>query len=196
MQYVIERVHEIVPSLYHFWARPVGQPISYLAGQYVTVSADGQQLTLSVANAPRSDNLLSFIVRTKSFHPIEGAHLVISNPNGHMIAKPGKKIFIAGGTGIAPLNALIESDSNAKLIWSVRDKSEFAMALPQTADTVLLNDAEHGFLGQNLDRLLTAEHLDATWYVAGPLPMCHEVLAHYKKLGGKPSNFFSDMITT
>ncbi|MEV4188837.1 globin domain-containing protein [Streptosporangium canum] len=98
-------------------------PYPYRAGQYATLqSAHWPRVwrPYSIANAPRQDNLLTFHVRmvpggwvstALMHHTRPGDSLLLGPPRGSLVldrASTSHLIFIAGGTGLAPLKALIE----------------------------------------------------------------------------------------
>lgn len=99
---------------------PPTSPLRFLAGQYVDVIADGVRRSYSLANAPRSDNLLELLIKR---YP--GGHLSrywferakqndllrIEGPLGTFFLRddgPTNIVFLATGTGIAPVKALLE----------------------------------------------------------------------------------------
>jgi Na+-transporting NADH:ubiquinone oxidoreductase subunit NqrF len=105
-----------------FTCRPM-QPLPYQAGQYVSVECRYQPRlwrVYSMANAPREDGLMEFHVRAVGNGWVSSA-LVRRVKAGDMIrlAAPmgsltlGRKstrdiVCIAGGTGLAPIKALVE----------------------------------------------------------------------------------------
>ncbi|WP_248965804.1 globin domain-containing protein [Sphaerisporangium perillae] len=99
------------------------QPYAYKAGQYATLQTPHWPKVwrpYSIANAPRRDNRLTFHVRivpggwvsTALAHRTRpGDTLLLGPPRGSLLlerASTPHLIFIAGGTGLAPLKALIE----------------------------------------------------------------------------------------
>ncbi|GGL05023.1 oxidoreductase [Sphaerisporangium melleum] len=99
------------------------QPYAYKAGQYATVQTPHWPKVwrpYSIANAPRRDNRLTFHVRVVSggwvstalaHHTRVGDTLLLGPPRGSLVlerASTPHLVFIAGGTGLAPLKALIE----------------------------------------------------------------------------------------
>jgi CDP-4-dehydro-6-deoxyglucose reductase len=99
---------------------PPASPLRFLPGQYVDVLADGVRRSYSLANAPRADNLLELIVKRYPggrlseywFERARPNDLVrIEGPFGTFFlrdAAPTAIIFLATGTGIAPVKALLE----------------------------------------------------------------------------------------
>jgi NAD(P)H-flavin reductase/hemoglobin-like flavoprotein len=141
--------HELrTPTLAVLTIRP-NAPFPYLAGQYVSIqSARWHRVwrPFSVANAPRTDGTLSFHIRAVPGgwvstalvrHTQVGDLVNLGPPRGTMTlaAGSGNGMFcVAGGTGLAPIKALIEQairDSTptrrrkVRLLIGARRKSEF-----------------------------------------------------------------------
>lgn len=99
---------------------PPASPLRFLAGQYVDVIAAGVRRSYSLANAPRADNLLELVVRRYPggamsrfwFEDAKPNDLVrIEGPLGTFFLReeaPLDLVFLATGTGIAPVKALLE----------------------------------------------------------------------------------------
>ena len=115
--------HELrSPTLAVLTLRPE-EPFPYLAGQYVSIqSARWHRVwrPFSVANAPRADGLLTFHVRAVPggwvssalvHHTSVGDRVNLGPPQGSMTLAAGSSggmFCVAGGSGLAPLKALIE----------------------------------------------------------------------------------------
>ncbi len=100
------------------------QPLSYRPGQYVSVQTPHWPRlwrTYSIANAPRPDGLLRLHIRAVSgglvspilVHQVRaGDPLVLGAPGGTMTAdtaSPRDVLCLAGGTGLAPVKAIVEA---------------------------------------------------------------------------------------
>lgn len=99
---------------------PRTQRLRFLAGQYVTLTADGISADYSVASCPCDDMRLQFHVRQGSGDPF--AHLVderlaktdivtVYGPHGDFVLREEYQrpiVFVAFGTGFAPIRSLIE----------------------------------------------------------------------------------------
>lgn len=117
------------------------QPLPYAAGQYVTVQTARWPRVwrpYSVANAPRSDGLLTLHVRavpagwisgTLVRHTAVGDTVMLGPAQGEMtLDRAGERdlLLVAGGTGLAPLKALAEQalaaspDRRIDLVWGAR----------------------------------------------------------------------------
>ncbi len=101
-----------------------GQPMSYRPGQYVSVQTPHQPRCwrrYSIANAPRADGLLRLHVRAVPgglvspllvHHVRPGDPLLLGAPAGTMTVdtrSPRDVLCLAGGTGLAPVKAIIEA---------------------------------------------------------------------------------------
>jgi NAD(P)H-flavin reductase/hemoglobin-like flavoprotein len=111
------------PDLVVLTLRP-DQPLSYLPGQYVSVQTPHWPRLwrrYSIANAPRPDGTLRLHVRAITgglvsptlVHHVQVADpLVIGAPAGTMTADTSSArdvLCLAGGTGLAPIKAIIEA---------------------------------------------------------------------------------------
>lgn len=100
---------------------PKGEPFRWLAGQYLDVLLpEGKRRAFSIANAPEDAGLIELHVRKVAgggftqqlfeAYPI-GSLLRIEGPLGTFVAREDSErpmIFMAGGTGFAPVKAIIE----------------------------------------------------------------------------------------
>lgn len=107
---------------------PPNTPFTFLAGQYVDVIGPGGiRRSYSVANAPASDNQLQLHIRAvqngaMSNYWFDQAKvndlLRINGPLGSFFMRPVNRlhlIFLATGTGIAPVKAMLEQLATAPL---------------------------------------------------------------------------------
>jgi NAD(P)H-flavin reductase/hemoglobin-like flavoprotein len=105
-----------------FTCQPL-QPLRFRAGQYVSMECSYQPRlwrTYSMANAPREDGTLEFHVRAVGAGWVSSAlvrrlkvgdMIRLAAPMGHMTLDPQSRrdiVCIAGGTGLAPVKALID----------------------------------------------------------------------------------------
>lgn len=102
---------------------PFPDPIQYQPGQYVHVETNHeprQWRRYSIANAPRADGTLEFHVRAIGAGAVSpalvwkvrpGDILRLGEPAGSMrLPPPGRDLVcLSGGTGLAPIRALVES---------------------------------------------------------------------------------------
>jgi len=117
--------------------------IEYWPGQYVNIDmGDGQQRSFSIANANSADGCLSLHIReieggrfTQKLLPTlqHGAKLKVTMPLGTFYYREKDwrpMVFVATGTGIAPLRAMLESllDNDdcppISLYWGMRNEAD------------------------------------------------------------------------
>jgi len=195
------------------------EPFPYLAGQYVSIqSAHWHRVwrPFSVANAPRADGLLTFHVRAVPggwvssalvHHTRVGDRLNLGPPQGGMTLAAGSSrgmFCVAGGSGLAPLKALIEqaiADSGPdrrrriRLIVGARRESEL-YDLPDLwrlesyypwlrVSTAVSGDPEFtgvkGMLPDIVARQLPPKDDDV--YISGPSPMVTKCLQALRTTG-------------
>jgi CDP-4-dehydro-6-deoxyglucose reductase, E3 len=126
---------------------PPTSPLRFVAGQYVDIIAEGGvRRSYSLANAPREDGLLEFII--KRYHggvlsaywferAKAGDLLRIEGPFGTFFLReqrPAHILFLATGTGIAPVKALLEelaadpaaaAGHRLTVLWGNRERPSF-----------------------------------------------------------------------
>ena len=116
----VERMEKLAPDVMGLWLRlPAIEPFTWQSGQYVDVMLDGERRrSFSLANPPRDSAFLELHVRRapggqfseRVFGGMNaGALLRIEGPLGQFIYRPGDRplLLIGGGTGYAPLKAII-----------------------------------------------------------------------------------------
>ena len=125
---------------------PASERLQYLPGQYVDVLLrDGRRRAFSLANAPREDDRLELQIRhipggTFSeyvFHHLkERALLRLRGPLGSFYLRKQDHrpiILVAGGTGFAPIKAIVEGalaggfPGKVHLYWGVRAHRDLYM---------------------------------------------------------------------
>ena len=122
--FVVTDKREIAARVVELRLRPVGQPIRYWPGQYVTLGnprADIPARAYSISNAPRPDGeLVLQIARAEgglTSHWVHdtlqaGENVKISGAYGTFIGDPSVDtpvLCLAAGTGLAPVMALAEA---------------------------------------------------------------------------------------
>lgn len=114
----VQLAHDVMAL---FLQLPPRERLRFLAGQYVDILLrDGRRRAFSLANAPHDDELLELHVRHVAggefseyafSHLKERAILRVRGPLGAFYlrnASEGPVVFLAGGTGIAPIKGMIE----------------------------------------------------------------------------------------
>jgi CDP-4-dehydro-6-deoxyglucose reductase len=185
---------------------PRGEPFLYLPGQYVDfLLADGRRRSFSIANAPTAAGTLEFHLRVTPHgwfaHYAQEqlaakAILRIEAPLGAFYLREESTrpvVMMAGGTGFAPLKAMLEQQFRAgmarpfHLFWGARSRRDlylhalaegWAREHPQLRYTPVLSepdadwDGERGFVHDAVLR----QHPDLRGheiYMAGPPVMVH-----------------------
>lgn len=224
----IERVADdvIVLSL----KLPANERLQFLAGQYIEfILKDGKRRAFSIANAPHDDGFLQLHIRL-----IEGGEftghvfagmkekdiLRFQGPYGSFFlreesAKPA--ILVAGGTGFAPIKALVEHAIHShiarplKIYWGARNRAGLYLPqLPQqwaaSHDRIryipVLSDAAPGDDWQGrtglVHRAVLDDHADLSGYqvyACGAPAMIDAARAGFVAQGLPPEEFFADAFT-
>jgi CDP-4-dehydro-6-deoxyglucose reductase len=122
---------------------PANDRLQYLAGQYVDfLLKDGRRRSFSIATAPENDALLDLHVRHvpggyfsgQLFDEFKGREILrIEGPLGNFFLREDSDkpiILVAGGTGFAPIKAVIEhafhrgTDRQIVFYWGVRSRAD------------------------------------------------------------------------
>ncbi|WP_455212564.1 CDP-6-deoxy-delta-3,4-glucoseen reductase [Kaarinaea lacus] len=122
---------------------PVTERLQFLAGQYIDILLpDGRRRSFSLANAPHDDQLLVLHIRHVEggeftdyvFNQLaEKSIMRIEGPLGGFYLREDSDrpmIFMAGGTGFAPIKSLMEhciaenTTRSIRLYWGVRAKRD------------------------------------------------------------------------
>ena len=117
----IVSIERLAPDIVRVMLKtPPASPMRFLPGQYIDVIVEGVRRSYSLANAPRGDGLLELIIKRYkggilSEYWFERAKpndlLRIEGPFGTFFLReqgPTNIVFLATGTGIAPVKALLE----------------------------------------------------------------------------------------
>src|SRR2546430_5402304 len=148
----IEKIDKAAPDVAIVTLKlPANERLQYLAGQYIDfLLKDGRRRSFSLANAPEDDALLELHIRhvpggvfsDQLFNQYKGREILrFEGPLGafHLRVDSDKPIiFVAGGTGFAPIKAVIEHACNHQverrmvLYWGVRSlKALYLPLLPE-----------------------------------------------------------------
>lgn len=122
---------------------PGERPLRRLSGQYVDVLLDdGKRRPFSIANGPQADGMIELHVRHVagggftswvSDHLQVGDRLRIEGPLGTFVPREDSErpmIFMAGGTGFAPVKAVVEhfialgTRRSMQLYWGARSEAD------------------------------------------------------------------------
>lgn len=140
-------IDRLAPEVVRVFLRiPPKSFLRFLPGQYIDVLADGIRRSYSLANAPRADNLLELIIKKYPggrlsdfwFNRARVNELVrLEGPFGTFFLRdpsPVNITFLATGTGIAPVKAILEelakdpmraSHHRIRVFWGNREVDNF-----------------------------------------------------------------------
>ena len=137
----VANVRAVTPAIAELWLEPLGEPLEYRPGQYVLLEdAEGAiaPRSFSVANARRADGRLSLLVtRMPGGQASEWVHgglsagdpVLVSGPYGTFVDDGGSAPawYLAGGSGLAPVRALLEAAPPRRaltLVFSARTEAD------------------------------------------------------------------------
>jgi CDP-4-dehydro-6-deoxyglucose reductase len=122
---------------------PANERLQYLPGQYIDfLLKDGRRRSFSLANPPHDDTLLELHIRhvpggffgDQLFHEFKGREILrLEGPFGSFYLRETSDkpiVFVAGGTGFAPIKAMIEHALHHRferpmvLYWGARAKRD------------------------------------------------------------------------
>ncbi|MFZ2507679.1 MAG: 2Fe-2S iron-sulfur cluster-binding protein [Steroidobacteraceae bacterium] len=221
----IERMRQLGRDVMGLWLRlPAVEPFTWQCGQYLDIMLEGERRrSFSLANPPHDSALLELHVRRApggAFSELvfttltEGALLRIEGPLGQFIYRSGVRplLLIGGGTGYAPLKAMIrqvlerEARRDVTLFWGVRTAadlyedawlSELAAKHPRFRYTSVLSE-EHGGAGHESGLVHEAVVRKVAGlagfdiYAAGPPAMIDAVRAALPAQGADPERIYID----
>jgi NAD(P)H-flavin reductase/hemoglobin-like flavoprotein len=203
------------PDIAALTVRP-DRALPYRAGQYITIQTARWPWIwrpFSVANAPRADGLLRFHVRALPAGWVSGAlvrhvrigdTLLLGHAAGTMALEPDSDraiLCVAGGTGLAPLKALVEDAIDRDLrrdihllagartqaeLYDLADLRALEARTPWLRVVPVVSadpsfEGLHGTLPEVLDRFHDWSGHDA--YVAGPAEMIERTVTKLEDLG-------------
>ena len=222
-QKIIEaQVEQIVPltdTIMHLVLKPALY-VDYQAGQYLNILCEGQEFSYSIANAPLGAQHYELHIRHSLDNPHNQCLFAYIKKHGQVQLQlpyglctlgqldPQRPIlFVAGGTGFAPVNAMIEqlladADPRAfELFWGARSQNDIYL------DQKVLNWQSHiarfkyySFLSEvNKENLLSnllirhAEDLNE-WQIvlSGPFEMVYSMRDVLVEQGMHKNQLFSD----
>ncbi|MBN9286387.1 MAG: hypothetical protein BGO43_12520 [Gammaproteobacteria bacterium 39-13] len=205
--------------------------IIYRAGQYVEmVISNNMIIPLSIANMPTAEGRIEFHLRHDQKHP-QAQHVISQlsiNTAVHLRGPFGRTtlasadstkrlLFLAGGTGFAPIKALLEEalftqqqNDPLYLYWGIRKPQdsyqeklllEWQQKFPHFRYTLVLSEPQQFPHWQGPSGLvheyLTKEHshlIDYYIYASGPYEMIKAAQNHFRQQGLAGNQLISDML--
>ena len=215
----VESITPLTDSIFQLVLNPE-EYFPYQAGQYLEILLDDQSLYFSIANAPLGSKKYELHIRHLPENPSNQRLLEAIKKQGVLTLRapfgvadflhlhPTKPIlFIAAGTGFAPINAMIEqllatNETRAfELIWGARTQSDLYLdeKVKQWQNNVhqfkyvslLSSQSNESFASVILSR--HAHHLN-DWQVVlcGPFDMAYQTRDQLIAHGARLENLFSD----
>lgn len=206
---------------------PHGEPLRWLAGQYIDILlAEGKRRAFSIANAPHSSNDIELHIKKVPggdfthtvFQDLSvGNILRIEGPLGTFVPREDSErpmILMAGGTGFAPIKAIIEhflhlgSTRPMHLYWGARHErdlylrnlpTEWARRHSAFYFTPVLSEADTGesrtYRSGQVHETLLADFPDLSpfdVYMSGPPPMIDAARHRFLAASLHPDRLFYD----
>ncbi|WP_455199230.1 CDP-6-deoxy-delta-3,4-glucoseen reductase [Kaarinaea lacus] len=207
---------------------PDGERMQFLAGQYVDILLkDGRRRSFSIANAPHDDAYIELHIRHVDGGDFTGyvcdeLHekdiLRIDGPHGDFFLREENHrpmIFVAGGTGFAPIKGIIEHilaenlNLPMHLYWGVRDRKDLYLAslaerwakhIPDfhfvpvfsQPSTDLAKDVRTGYVHEAILEDFPEGFKKYDVYASGPPVMVNAVFDAFSAHGLSEENYFSD----
>jgi NAD(P)H-flavin reductase/ferredoxin len=205
---------------------PAGERVRFKAGQYVSILwGDGRNRDFSMANPPRESDGVQLHVRLVKdgaftehvFQTMKvGDQLDVEVPFGSFTLRESDKpiLFVAGGTGFAPIHAIIEDmaingiQRDMTLYWGARQRSglysdmpeRWARSNPRFRYIPVLSDVpEEGFRSGFVHQAVLEDHpslADFQAYVCGVPALCRAARKDFRAAGLPVREFFIDTFTT
>jgi CDP-4-dehydro-6-deoxyglucose reductase len=222
----VERREQLAHDVVRLYLKlPEGQRLQFLAGQYLDfILRDGRRRAFSIANAPHDDALIELHIR----HVAKGAFsdhvfsdmaekeiLRIQAPLGSFTLheqSPRPLLFVAGGTGFAPIKGMIEHAFHIgiqrpmHLYWGVRSRRDLYLpelperwtrGHPEFRFVPVLSEPDANWQGARgfVHQAVLADHPDISSfdaYLAGPPVMVEAGSRAFMAAGLSPEHIFSD----
>jgi predicted ferric reductase len=209
--YIVEMVNRLNPLTVDVILKPVGQPVPFVAGQFVFVrfggSAAWEPHPFTIASAPQEQLLhLSFKALgdhtrrlVETLQPGTPARVGLAFGKFDYLSGAHNQIWIAGGIGITPFRSWMRAFTATESLnfdidfyYTVRNESE-AMFMDEIATTAALYPSFRSHITYSeRDGSLTIEQIAASSsgalaqkhvYLCGPTRMIRKFESQLRKLG-------------
>lgn len=223
----VQQMDQLSPDVMRVFLRlPENERLQYLAGQYLDfILEDGRRRAFSMANAPHDDELIELHIRHVPggeftdyvFEEMQvGNRQEISAPMGGFYLREDSErplVFMAGGTGFAPLKAVIEHAFHIgdrrpiHLYWGVRSKQDLYLGAlaeqwtrnhPQLDFTPVLSEPDADWRGERgfVHEAVLRDHPDMSpfdLYMSGPPVMIFAARDAFVEAGLDRDRMYSDV---
>ena len=222
----VHQIDELTPDVRRLWLKlPKGRRMQFLAGQYMDILLPGgKRRAFSIASSPSHEAFIELHVRFVegggfTGHVFEGMQpgevLRLEGPLGMFFVRlnsPRPILMMGGGTGFAPLKAMIEDlihagdDRPITLYWGVRTEKdlyakalidEFAEQHPYFRFVPVLSEPEADWTGRTgfVHSALLKDYPDLSAfeiYMSGPPAMVHAARKEFLAHGGSEEHLHYD----
>jgi len=225
----VELLERLAPDVMSMFLKlPSNEQMKFHAGQYIEfILQDGSRRAFSLANPPHMAQMLELHLRHVPggvftdyvFNQLKAKTIMrIEGPFGNFYLReeiPHPILMVAGGTGFAPIKAMIEDllqhnkiQVPIKLYWGARTQTDlymhklaqaWAQHIPQLQYIPVLSAADddsewQGRRGMVHQAVLQDIQDFANWqvYCCGAPPMVNACQTSFIAQGLKPEHFFSD----
>lgn len=223
----VEQMEKLSHDVMQVFLRlPENERLKYLAGQYLDfILEDGRRRAFSMANAPHDDELIELHIRHVPggeftdyvFDRMQvGNRQEICAPMGGFFLREDSDrpmVFMAGGTGFAPLKAVIEhcfhiNDTRPiHLYWGVRSKQDLYLGglaeqwtreHPQVSFKPVLSEPDADWEGEQgfVHEAVLRDHPDMSpfdLYMSGPPVMIFAARDAFVAAGLDATRMYSDV---
>ncbi len=189
----------------------VDEPLNFIPGQFVMLKQPHAEQkfarAFSIVGTPGTRELTFLMKHFDDGHisgylasAERGAMIEASLPLGRFTLNPADetRVFIASGTGIAPIISFLKNGAIAQTLFGVRSEADLFWTehLPPAPDTHITlsqpspNQTWTGLIGRVTAHLpaLIAENKNAAWYVCGNPEMVRDVRALLLAANCEPAN--------
>jgi CDP-4-dehydro-6-deoxyglucose reductase len=223
----VERMDKLADDVMALWLKlPSNERLQFLPGQYIDfLLKDGKKRSFSLANAPEDDALLELHIRhvpggaftDHVFNAMKPKDIMrINGPLGSFFLRESDKpiIFLAGGTGFAPIKSLLTHAFNQRidrqmvLYWGAKTRADLYQGdLPASWQAAhehfsfipVLSEPqpEDGWQGRTgwVHQAVLADFADLSGYqvyACGAPPMIEAARKDFMARGLPESEFYSD----
>lgn len=218
----IQSIKKLSPDVIELELRiPPGNDFNWISGQYLNLKKDNISRSYSIAKSKKSGGYISLLIKKypgglMSQYLFESAKINdlmhIEGPLGSFFYRnkhPKRLIFLATGTGIAPIKAILEdfeqtpsnvSDTEISLFWGVKTTDDLIWK-PQFTQFKLnyfpvlsrekLNNCETGYV-QDILLKQQIDLLETEVYACGSPKMISDARGKLLNKGLLPHNFYAD----
>lgn len=224
---------EIAPEVWYYrFELSEGQVLDFTAGQYMLLKVEGNYRQYSIASADTIHSSFDLLVETVpgglgSNYLVNlsiGDKAQFKGPAGVFTLKdsPSDKIFLATGTGIAPIKSMVESyfsrvnhDATIMLYFGLKNRqgvylydefNELAKTYPNFNFKICLSreesldglDEAHfgtGRVNQHVVDVVQDRHNEYEYYVCGSKPVVDSLREFVVSLGVAPEKVFFERFT-